>query len=79
MTIKQMKNIAKETMNTELAYLSGDVSKGCEVRATLFAFFLSIFFLMMNIVIIVTLFARQKTNVFLTKQKGVIYEKSILY
>nr|DAR06101.1 MAG TPA: hypothetical protein [Inoviridae sp.] len=42
-------------------------------------FFLSIFFLMMNIVIIVTLFARQKTNVFLTKQKGVIYEKSILY
>lgn len=40
MTIKQMKNIAKETMNTELAYLSGDVSKCCEVRATLFAFFL---------------------------------------
>ena len=35
-----MKNIAKETMNTELAYLSGDVSKGSEVRATLFAFFL---------------------------------------
>ena len=40
MTIEQMKNIAKETMNTELAYLSGDVSKGSEVRATLFAFFL---------------------------------------
>lgn len=40
MTIKQMKNIAKETMNTELSYLSGDVSKGGEVRATLFAFFL---------------------------------------
>lgn len=40
MTIKQMKNIAKETMNTELSYLSGDVSKACEVRATLFAFFL---------------------------------------
>lgn len=40
MTIKQMKNIAKETMNTELSYLSGDVSKGDEVRATLFAFFL---------------------------------------
>lgn len=40
MTIEQMKNIAKETMNTELTYLSGDVSKGCEVRATLFAFFL---------------------------------------
>lgn len=40
MTIKQMKNIAKETMNTELSYLSGDVSKAGEVRATLFAFFL---------------------------------------
>lgn len=40
MTIKQMKNIAKETMNTELSYLSGDVSKTGEVRATLFAFFL---------------------------------------
>lgn len=24
LTIKQMKNIAKETMNTELSYLSGD-------------------------------------------------------
>lgn len=40
MTIEQMRAIAKETMNTELAYLSGDVSKACEVRATLFAFFL---------------------------------------
>lgn len=58
MTIEQMKRIAKETMNTELSYLSGDVSKGCEVRATLFAFSLLIFFLMMNIVIIVTLFAK---------------------
>lgn len=40
MTIKQMKKIAKDTMNIELVSLSADVSKADEVRATLFAFFL---------------------------------------
>lgn len=40
MTIKQMKNIAQDTMNIELLDLSCDVSKSGEVRATLFAFFL---------------------------------------
>ena len=40
MTIEQMKGIAKDTMKIELLSLSCDGSKGGEVRATLYAFFL---------------------------------------
>ena len=40
MTIEQMKNIAKEKMNNEIAYLSDKLTSGSEVRAALFAFFL---------------------------------------
>ena len=40
MTIEQMKNIAKEKMNNDIAFLSDKLTSGSEVRATLFAFFL---------------------------------------
>lgn len=40
MTIEHMKNIAKEKMNKEIAFLSDKLTSGSEVRATLFAFFL---------------------------------------
>ena len=40
MTIEHMKNIAKEKMNKEIAFLSDKLTTGSEVRATLFAFFL---------------------------------------
>lgn len=40
MTIEHMKNIAKEKMNKEIAFLSDNLTSGSEVRATLFAFFL---------------------------------------
>ena len=40
MTIEHMKNIAKEKMNNEIAFLTEKLTSGSEVRATLFAFFL---------------------------------------
>lgn len=40
MTIEHMKNIAKEKMNKEIAFLFDKLTTGSEVRATLFAFFL---------------------------------------
>lgn len=40
MTIEQMKNIAKEKMNNEIAFLSDKLTSGSEVRAILSAFFL---------------------------------------
>ena len=40
MTIEHMKNIAKEKMNNEIAFLTEKLTSGSEVRPTLFAFFL---------------------------------------
>ena len=40
MNIEHMKNIAKEKMNKEIAFLFDKLTTGPEVRATLFAFFL---------------------------------------
>ena len=39
MTIEHMKNIAKEKMNNEIAFLTEKLTSGSEVRTTLFAFF----------------------------------------
>lgn len=40
MTIEQMKNIANDTMNTDISYLARGWLLFDEVRATLFAFYL---------------------------------------
>lgn len=60
MTIEHMKNIAKEKMNKEIAFLFDKLTTGSEVRATLFAFFLLTFFLLMNIGIILNLSVKLK-------------------
>lgn len=39
MTIKQMKNIAKDKINYEIAYLAGDLTTASQVRAILCAYF----------------------------------------
>jgi hypothetical protein len=66
MTIEQMKGIAKEHMNKQISYLVDDVITADEARATLVA--LSTFFLVMNSVVIVTVFAKLNLKIFSTIQ-----------
>ena len=68
MTIEQMKGIAKEHMNKQISYLIDDVITADEARGTLVLFFMSNFFLVMNSVVILTVFAKLNLKILSTIQ-----------